>query len=275
MSLDPAVLDALLAAGASAEMIVAAVKADAAREDARREEKRGKDAERKRRSRAMSAMSRGHSVTGADGGGQAVTATDLPEERKVSPCTPSKETQPSLPPSSPEGDEPTPTPESGLDEISLAVVAYNDVATAVGWSRAQKLTDARRVALRCRLKDCGGIDGWRGAMERARGSPFLTGDNDRGWVAGFDFFLQAKSFTKLMEGAYDRRDGANRPQNQHVRGPSGASQRIAAMADEIAERRERRFPAEDPGMRGPDRSAAPDSGGDVLPFGGPFVSGIR
>ena len=49
--IDPAVLDAMLAAGASAEVIVAAVKADAARADARREAQRAGNARRQRRYR--------------------------------------------------------------------------------------------------------------------------------------------------------------------------------------------------------------------------------
>ena len=40
-------------------------------------------------------------------------------------------------------------------------------------------------------------------MECAARAPFLCGENDRGWRANIDFFLQAKSSTKLMEGAYD------------------------------------------------------------------------
>lgn len=35
-------------------------------------------------------------------------------------------------------------------------------------------------------------------------SPFLCGENDRGWKAGIDFMLQPTSFTKLIEGTYDR-----------------------------------------------------------------------
>jgi hypothetical protein len=38
------------------------------------------------------------------------------------------------------------------------------------------------------------------ALER---SAFCRGENDRGWRADFDFLLQPKSFTKLLEGAYD------------------------------------------------------------------------
>jgi hypothetical protein len=49
--IDSAILDAMLAAGASAEVIVAAVKADAAREDARREAQRAGNARRQRRYR--------------------------------------------------------------------------------------------------------------------------------------------------------------------------------------------------------------------------------
>lgn len=45
----PEVLDALLAAGATAEMIVAAVKADLATEEARKKSKRANNAERQRR----------------------------------------------------------------------------------------------------------------------------------------------------------------------------------------------------------------------------------
>lgn len=50
--IQPEVLDALLKAGATAEMIVAAVKADQAIEEQRLTEKRAKDADRQRRHRA-------------------------------------------------------------------------------------------------------------------------------------------------------------------------------------------------------------------------------
>ena len=49
--IDSAILDAMLAAGASAEVIVAAVKADAARDDARRAAQRAGNARRQRRYR--------------------------------------------------------------------------------------------------------------------------------------------------------------------------------------------------------------------------------
>lgn len=95
-------------------------------------------------------------------------------------------------------DEPKP-----VDELSAAFNAYNASAEEVGWPKAQKFTQERRSALRARLKDVGGLTGWTEAMAKARASPHLTGQNDRGWTASLDFFLSKKSFTKLMEGNYD------------------------------------------------------------------------
>ncbi len=82
MSIQPAVLDALLAAGATAEMIVAAIKADAAEGEARKAAKRVKDAERQRRHRASRSVTR-------DGALVAVT----PPSKEIPPKPP-KETQP-------------------------------------------------------------------------------------------------------------------------------------------------------------------------------------
>lgn len=90
------------------------------------------------------------------------------------------------------------------DPVTEAVEAWNLLAHDIGLPKVQKLTDARRTKLRARLKDCGGIEGWHVALGKVRGSPFLRGDNGR-WAADFDFLLQDKSFTKLMEGAYDDR----------------------------------------------------------------------
>ncbi len=52
MAIDAAVLDALVKAGATAEMIVAAVTADQAKDEARREARRANNAERQRRFKA-------------------------------------------------------------------------------------------------------------------------------------------------------------------------------------------------------------------------------
>lgn len=95
-----------------------------------------------------------------------------------------------------------------LNEVIVrAFASYNAVAETIGIPKAQKLSKTRQSKLKERLKDCGGIDGWNSAMEKLSASSFLSGQNDNGWRADFDFILQEKSFTKLMEGSYDNRKG--------------------------------------------------------------------
>lgn len=104
-----------------------------------------------------------------------------------------------------------------FSEIQIAFDAYNESATRAGWPKAQALTKTRKAALKARLKEAGGIDGWRVALGKAEASPHLCGQNDRGWTADLDFILQAKSFTKLMEGSYDRRPQGAQPAEQPKR----------------------------------------------------------
>jgi hypothetical protein len=87
-------------------------------------------------------------------------------------------------------------------EVSQAIEEWNTLAEELDLPRAQRLTASRKSKLRARLKDVGGIGGWRAAMEKVREAAFLRGENDRGWKANLDFLLQESSLTKLMEGAY-------------------------------------------------------------------------
>lgn len=117
----------------------------------------------------------------------------------------------------------TDTPHSP-PECEQAVETYNALAGELSLARVQRLTKQRRKALLARLKEAGGIEGWAFAMAKVRDSPFLRGDNARGWRADFDFLLQARSFTKLMEGGYDRANG-----------PGGGERSSNAFAAALAE----------------------------------------
>ena len=97
-------------------------------------------------------------------------------------------------------------PDSDLTE---AIDIFNRMAGEARIPTVQRLTDKRRRALRQRLAECGGLEGWKAACERVRASRFLTGDNDRGWCANIDFMLRQSSFTSLMEGAYEAGNGTN------------------------------------------------------------------
>ena len=43
------------------------------------------------------------------------------------------------------------------------------------------------------------------AIEKAKASPFLKGQNRKGWVITFDWFLKPDNFIKVLEGNFDER----------------------------------------------------------------------
>ncbi len=96
MSLSPAILDAMVKAGCSAEQIAAAVKAGLAEDEARAEAKREQARERKRRQRSRNvtqchADNEGQRVT--DGGNEDAPLPLSPNDNNSNPHTPAPETQ--------------------------------------------------------------------------------------------------------------------------------------------------------------------------------------
>lgn len=102
---------------------------------------------------------------------------------------------------SPNGDmsaEPTDKPLTE-DEI---LEAWQVRMVPQGFPAVRKMTGQRKRQLKARLKDST-FDEWQQVMSALERSGFCRGENDRGWRADFDFLLQPKSFTKLLEGTYD------------------------------------------------------------------------
>jgi hypothetical protein len=70
-------------------------------------------------------------------------------------------------------------------------------------------------SLKLRMKDPFWTENFEAAVKRIMASKFCMGQNDRGWVATFDFLLQEDKIEKIMEGKYDNRDGMKpKPSNQ-------------------------------------------------------------
>lgn len=89
--------------------------------------------------------------------------------------------------------------------INEAVKLWNDVL-GPKLGRVAKLTDARRKHLRARLVDLdNSIERWRQYLDWIQASPFLMGENDRGWRADFDFAIRESSFVKVTEGRYKKK----------------------------------------------------------------------
>jgi len=112
--------------------------------------------------------------------------------------------------------EPSVEPSEGItrtreanDICEAAVLDWNDMARDISLPVVQRITQTRHLKLARRLADCGGLDGWRAALAKIRGSPFCRGETSS-WRANFDFLLQESSFTKLMEGVYDAGCGAKK-----------------------------------------------------------------
>ena len=100
--------------------------------------------------------------------------------------------------------EPKGSCETGVSPVrpSEIIEAWNITAADLGLPKVVKLTDDRKRKLSARCKDSS-LEEFQAALATIRRSRWLQGENDRGWKADFDFFLQPKSFTRLIEGAYD------------------------------------------------------------------------
>lgn len=99
------------------------------------------------------------------------------------------------------------------DEVKQAVDFYSDAAKRhPTWSVVHKITSARRAAVAARIRDAGGLDGWKAAVTRAERSKFLCGEvtsrDGRAFAMKLDFLCQESSFIKLIEGAYDDKQSA-------------------------------------------------------------------
>ena len=140
-------------------------------------------------------------------------------------------------------------PSNGHEETGKAFAAWNELAGEIDLARATRLTAPRRAKLRQRLSDAGGLDGWRQGLAKVRDSPFLRGDNERGWRADLDFCLQAKSWTRLVEGVYDRKPNGEDRTDAIRRGTERALQEIDRA---VGRGHENRHPRDAPALFGPE-----------------------
>lgn len=194
MSLSPSILDAMVAAGCTTEQVVAAVKAALNEADALKAAKRDGNAARQRRKReADKEMSR------------RVTDVTARDQRDASPI-PDKEIPQTLLENNPYPKNPTP-PNGGSPsqaETDAAIQAYSEMAALHGLAVPRVVTGSRRQRVAAVVR-AHGLECWREALTKLGASDFCRGMNDRGWKADLDFLLQAKSFTRVLEGHYDNR----------------------------------------------------------------------
>ena len=93
--------------------------------------------------------------------------------------------------------------DEGLSQDDV-IESWNELAAIKGLPKIRTLNTHRRRQLAARLREFPDPEDWRRAFRHIHDTPWLCGDNDRGWRADFDFLLQPKSFTKLTEESYGK-----------------------------------------------------------------------
>ena len=126
-------------------------------------------------------------------------------------------------------------PSMSLDANDPLVDAFEifvSIAKGARWPIPQQLTLPRRTALKARMKEVGGFDGWEQAMRRAAQSNFLSGKATGTTPASFDWLNKQSNFRKIMEGNYD-----NRTDKQTTATATAFNKQPTSLASIVARRR--------------------------------------
>ena len=99
---------------------------------------------------------------------------------------------------------------------------WNDGTTAP-IPKCRELSPKRTVAIRARLSERPWSE-WVEVVARIDASPFCRGQNDRGWVASFDWLIAEGNADKVLEGNYD-----NRASTVQTKGGRGNASRDAGQ----------------------------------------------
>lgn len=122
----------------------------------------------------------------------------------------------------PQAGEP-PSPKAAPIDYDLFKDIYNKFCSSL--PQVKLLSDKRKKAIRDFLKQLEFRD-FEMACKKANENNFLTGSNDRGWKADFDFIIKVDKTLSILEGKYDNNDtggshnGTNGGSNAEVERPS-------------------------------------------------------
>lgn len=111
--------------------------------------------------------------------------------------------------------------EKSITNTDVFVCRTKDVRRIVEAWNTLGLTEVREVTaeskrggmLRARVKEHG-VDGVLEAIENVRKSDFLKGQNSKGFVITFDWFVKPNNFVKVLEGNYTELHAGNQTGNQ-------------------------------------------------------------
>ena len=96
-------------------------------------------------------------------------------------------------------DAPTPAAEPPSVDYEQFKNLYNDICTNL--PHVKMLSEKRKKAIRAFLKQLT-VDDFKTVCMKANVSGFMTGKNDRGWKADFDFLVRVDKAINILEGKY-------------------------------------------------------------------------
>ena len=94
------------------------------------------------------------------------------------------------------------------DQLATIRELYNSVCGS--YPRLVKMSEARKKAVRARLRAGYTVDDFRRLFEMAEASSFLKGKNNRNWTATFDWLIADANMAKVLDGNYSDREGQKR-----------------------------------------------------------------
>ena len=114
--------------------------------------------------------------------------------------------------SKPDAQRPAPPPSPvPYDEIQAL---YNRLCPSL--PKCTAMSEARKKALKARIRSGYTLDDFRRLFENAEASEFLKGQNNRNWTATFDWLVADANMAKVLDGNYDNRAES---QYQQLRSP--------------------------------------------------------
>lgn len=120
-------------------------------------------------------------------------------------------------------------PEKPKNEYSEIMEAWNRLPI----TNIKAIKGTRLTMLKARLKDYT-MDEILSAISNIRESPFLLGQNNKGWQITFDWFIRPNNFIKVYEGNYtgQRQTKNSTSWNDAQAGYEGAMQDLEGLIDE-------------------------------------------
>lgn len=93
-----------------------------------------------------------------------------------------------------------PSPSPPVAEYKKVQELYNSICTML--PRCTALSESRTAQIKARFSSGFTLADFEAVFQNTASSRFLTGGNDRGWRASFDWLLKDSNFCKVLDGNY-------------------------------------------------------------------------